>query len=353
MEIIQKAINFLSPQQKAYEKTFYSQSLRRRSLVENNNSIKPPNAKSRHLNSQNFLDDYKMDKELGKVRIATHKKTGKKFAVKCVDKNKLGKKDLSSFKRETSLLKNLHHQNIINYISLYQTDGIYFLITEVCNGGEFFDYLVSQKNNCISEKETLCVIKTLANILYFLSKHRVCHRDLKPENILLKYKNDISSRSLKLADFGFARQRRILSDKQSYTLERLHTVCGSPLYVAPEILKKEADGYGEEVDIWSLGVILHVCLVGYPPYNSESTKDLFALIKSPHEIQFSEEDFAKFIIPRNLLRRMLVKNPNRRYRVKDVLNHPWLFSEENNSQAGVTKVKKYKTNRTLRVNYSS
>jgi calcium/calmodulin-dependent protein kinase I len=180
------------------------------------------------------------------------------------------------------------------------------------------------------------VIRTLADCLLYLHNKDIVHRDLKPENILLKDKSDDAA--IKIADFGFAR----------YVKEGCRTACGTPGYVAPEIITGKV--YGKPVDIWSLGIIIYILLCGYPPFYHKNQAQLFRLIRegkyefdSPYWDPISKN-------AKDLVRACLTVDPAKRITMDGVLKHPWVA--ESASKTDITPVlgelKKFNARRKLR-----
>lgn len=148
----------------------------------------------------------------------------------------------------------------------------------------------------------------------------VVHRDLKPENLLLQYKD--SDSQIKIADFGFA--------KKATSDQSLKTVCGTPGYVAPELLFLEK--YGTKADMWSLGVITYILLGGYPPFYAETNKELIRMTKRG-EFKFHEEHWGDIGTDvKDMISSMLVKNPAKRASASDVLAHPWMKQDRKKLQ---------------------
>lgn len=167
-------------------------------------------------------------------------------------------------------------------------------------GGELFDRIVDK--SYYTEREARDLVLLLLEAIKYCHSYGIVHRDLKPENVLLSSKDD--NASIKLADFGFAKKLDLDS-------ENLTTACGTPGYVAPEILK--GSSYGKTVDIWSIGVITFILLCGYPPFHHDNHNALFRLIKagkfefsSPYWDHISDE-------AKDLINQMLVVDPAKRY----------------------------------------
>jgi len=176
----------------------------------------------------------------------THRSNRSVYAAKVVTKAKLTKEDKDALKDEITILKNINHINIITLYEVFDENAYYYLVTEIMLGGELFDRIVTK--TFYNEKEARDVCKILFEALHRIHSKGIAHRDLKPENLLLVSKTD--DKNIKIADFGFA--KKVTGSKC------LMTQCGTPGYVAPEIL--HGVPYGTKSDIWSLGVIIYILL---------------------------------------------------------------------------------------------
>lgn len=173
------------------------------------------------------------------VKKATHKSTGQPYAIKIVNRSSLNKDMEVALNGEISILKELKHEHIMQLDNVVVTINHYYLVAEYLEGGELFDRIVDKSSYTESEARDVCNILFCA--LAYCHNHEIVHRDLKPENLLLQNKH--SDSEIKIADFGFAKQAK---DDHS-----LSTMCGTPGYVAPEILRRER--YGTKADMWSMG----------------------------------------------------------------------------------------------------
>jgi len=245
------------------------------------------------------------------VRRGVDLETNENVAVKVIDKRKLTKEDEAALRVEVEVLSTLNHPNIIKMFGFYNEGKQYCIVTELMNGGELFDRIV--KKEFYSEKDAQRVVRTMASVIKYMHDKDVVHRDLKPENILLT--DDTDNATIKIADFGFARP----------VVRGLSTACGTPGYVAPEIISGQP--YGKSVDIWSLGVIIYILLCGYPPFYSGNQTQLFKMIRegkfafdSPYWDPIS--DSAK-----DLIKKCLTVDVHKRLDINGVLNHPWVATE--------------------------
>ncbi|XP_059682968.1 serine/threonine-protein kinase DCLK2 isoform X3 [Gavia stellata] len=291
--------------------------------------------------SSTILEKYKVGKVIGDGNFAVVKEciersTGKEFALKIIDKAKCcGKEHL--IENEVSILRRVKHPNIIMLIEEMDTPAELYLVMELVKGGDLFDAITSSTK--YTERDGSAMVYNLASALKYLHGLNIVHRDIKPENLLVCEYPD-GTKSLKLGDFGLA----------TVVEGPLYTVCGTPTYVAPEIIAET--GYGLKVDIWAAGVITYILLCGFPPFRSENNlqEDLFDQIlvgklEFPSPYWDNITDSAK-----ELISLMLHVNAEARYTAAQILSHPWVSddaSQENNMQAEVTGKLKQHFNNTL------
>ncbi|KAK2581665.1 hypothetical protein KPH14_002163 [Odynerus spinipes] len=256
------------------------------------------------------------------VRHCIHKATGAEYAMKIVDKYKCQGKE-TMLASEVAILRQVCHPNIISLIAEQETMDQLFLVMEYVKGGDLFDAIAAATK--FSEAEASVMIGHLTSALAYLHSHHIVHRDVKPENLLVEMDGS-HVRCLKLGDFGLAQVVR----------ENLYTVCGTPTYVAPEILAET--GYGLKIDVWAAGVILYILLCGFPPFVSPENEqeELFERILSG-QYEFTSpywdtiSDSAK-----QLISNMLQAQPELRFSAEDVLDHPWLASFLGGKQTSAT-----------------
>ncbi|XP_043099217.1 serine/threonine-protein kinase DCLK2 isoform X10 [Puntigrus tetrazona] len=303
---------------------------------QHNNSVSPEVNGNRNLAASTIMDKYKIGKVIGDgnfavVKECVERSTGKEFALKIIDKNKCrGKEHL--IESEVAVLRRVKHPNIIMLIEEVDTPTELYLVMELVKGGDLFDAITSSTK--YTERDASVMVFNLAAALKYLHRMCIVHRDIKPENLLVcEYPN--GTKSLKLGDFGLA----------TVVEGPLYTVCGTPTYVAPEIIAES--GYGLKVDIWAAGVITYILLCGFPPFRSENNlqEDLFDQIllgrlDFPSPFWDNITDSAK-----ELIGRMLQVNVEARYTAEDVLSHPWVTEDaamENNMKMEVAgKLKKH------------
>ncbi|XP_056626022.1 serine/threonine-protein kinase DCLK2 isoform X2 [Triplophysa dalaica] len=280
-----------------------------------NNSVIPEVNGNRNLAASTILDKYNIGKVIGDGNFAVVKEcvercTGKEFALKIIDKNKCrGKEHL--IENEVGVLRRVKHPNIIMLIEEVDTPTELNLVMELVKGGDLFDAITSSTK--YTERDASAMVFNLAAALKYLHRMSIVHRDIKPENLLVCEYAD-GTKSLKLGDFGLA----------TVVEGPLYTVCGTPTYVAPEIISES--GYGLKVDIWAAGVITYILLCGFPPFRSENNfqEDLFDQIlvgrlEFPSPFWDNITDSAK-----ELIGQMLQVNVEARYTAEDVLCHHWV-----------------------------
>ena len=245
------------------------------------------------------------------VKEGTHKASGHVFAIKVVTKSKLTDEDTAALQDEITVLQELLHPNIIRLYDVFDEKLYYYLVTEIMMGGELFDRIVQKSYYNEKEARDTCVI--LFQALEFCHVHKVAHRDLKPENLLLQSTNNDSF--LKIADFGFA--------KKCPEPNSLTTQCGTPGYVAPEIL--EGTPYDTQADMWSLGVIVYILLGGYPPFIEQNQRELFRKIRRA-QYQFHDEYWGQVSLEaKNTIRSLLTVQPKERKTATQILqDDPWM-----------------------------
>jgi len=276
------------------------------------------------MSKNEFHKLYELGKILGRGNYSVVKEAvernnpDKKVAVKCVTKAKLTKEDEEALTIETQILREMDHPNIIKMFNCYEDEEKYYLVTEMMTGGELFDRIVEKE--FYSEADAQKVLSTLGAALLYCHVRGVVHRDLKPENILLTNQNDDAS--IKIADFGFAKKVTGAGPGDGASLT---TACGTPGYVAPEIINGKQ--YGKEVDMWSLGVILYILLCGYPPFHDDNQVQLFKMIRKG-QYEFDKPYWDNVSAEaKDLITHLLCVDASKRYTVEQMLDHKWLKTE--------------------------
>ncbi|ETO27007.1 hypothetical protein RFI_10124 [Reticulomyxa filosa] len=241
----------------------------------------------------------------------------------------------------------LNHSNIVKVIEILDTPRHLYIILELLTGGELFDRIVALGH--FSEQEAAHITSQLAQALKYLHSQFIAHRDLKPENVLFETKD---SNTVKITDFGLAKSYGVLSEGKKHYLE---TTCGTPSYVAPEILKQKQ--YREPVDMWSLGVITYIMLCGSPPFGSaQNVKAMYRKIKKG-EFSFSSPAWSNIsLLAKDCIRSLLDVNPKSRLRAEELCEHPWIKSHHLQSSLNIVNqgysrnLQMYTYKKRLRVN---
>ncbi|CAD8080953.1 unnamed protein product [Paramecium sonneborni] len=253
-----------------------------------------------------------------KVLLAQRKQNQSKYAVKTFQKSALidkNNKQRQGLLNEIDLLRSCDHPNIIKLYEIYESGDYIYLVMELLEGGELFDLIL--ETQCFQESKVALIMFKIFDALEYLHTKNIMHRDIKPENILLKDKSE--NFELKIADFGLA----------SYTeADLLITRCGTPGYVAPEILEDKK--YNEKVDVFSAGIILYILLSGQAPFYGNSLDEI---IEKNRDCQINFKDLKVSEDALDLLKRSLEPNPEYRISSLEALSHPFisrLYRRESN-----------------------
>lgn len=249
------------------------------------------------------------------VREGFHRSNSEQsFAIKCINRGKLSKEDETALLDEVGILMKLRHIHIIRLYDFFTEPSMYYLVMERMCGGELFDRIVAKAY--YNEKEARDTCKIVLEAVSYCHDERIAHRDLKPENLLLLSEDDDST--VKIADFGFAKK---VDEPNSLT-----TQCGTPGYVAPEIL--EGTPYDERADMWSVGVILYILLGGYPPFIEPTQRDLFRKIRRG-DYEFHEEYWGTVSSDaKDLISSLLMVDVEKRFTAKDALKNQWITGDD-------------------------
>lgn len=273
---------------------------------------------NRSVSSSIINEKYKVGKVIGDgnfavVKECVERSTGQEYALKIIDKARCcGKEHL--IENEVAVLRRVRHPSIIQLIEVDETPTQLFLVMELVKGGDLFDAITSSTK--YSERDASAMVFNLAGAIKYLHRMNIVHRDIKPENLLVCEYPD-GTKSLKLGDFGLA----------TVVEGPLYTVCGTPTYVAPEIIAET--GYGLKVDIWAAGVITYILLCGFPPFRSENNvqEELFDQILRG-KLEFPSPDWDTISLPaKMLISQMLQVNVDARFTAEEVLSHPWVTDE--------------------------
>lgn len=260
--------------------------------------------------------------EFGKVKLGWRKdgKQPEQVAIKLIRKDTVPPKSNREIKvfREINALKILTHPNIVHLEQVIQNDKYIGIVLEYASGGELFDHILTHRY--LKDSVACRLFAQLVSGVHYLHSKGIVHRDLKLENLLLdKHKNII------ITDFGFANSFKASADGQIFDL--MSTSCGSPCYAAPELVVSDQKYVGQKVDVWSCGVILYAMLAGYLPFDDDpANPDGDNITQLYKYITTTPLTFPEYIhpMPRDLLRKILVPDPNKRVDLATVRAHPWL-----------------------------
>ena len=317
---------------------------------EENLENKKEKEKINKIENNKMIDDYIIKNTIGKgtfstVKLGEHIKTKQKVAIKILNKEKIKEKeDLERIKREIKILQMMDHPNIIKTYKISENTKNYYIIMEYCDGGELFNYIVEKEK--LDENEASMFFYQLISALEYIHSLGITHRDLKPENLLL-----VNNKIIKIIDFGLSNYFN--GEKQ------LETPCGSPSYASPEIIKGEAYN-GFNIDIWASGIILFAMLCGYLPFdddeeeedddedeagkhsseddiNRKSSKEISSDDSEDNEVLFQKILEGKLEFPSHLssdavdlMKKILVVDPNKRIQIKDIKKHKFFLLGQKN-----------------------
>ena len=314
-------------------------------------------------NEKLINEQYEIMSKLGEgnfsiVYLSTHKLTKERVAIKVLDKTKIKNfSDKKRIEREISILKKLHHFNIINIYSTIEDKNTIYIIQEFVQGRDLLEYITSKRS--LDEKEACHIFQQLIFCVEYIHKLNISHRDLKPDNILFT-----NEKNIKLIDFGLSNfynnnnnnnntinnsnnksnKNKTKNNKNNKSNiinlynnndNSLSTPCGSPFYAAPEMLKGE-NYNGLYIDIWSCGIILYYMLTGNFPFYDNDGNNISLLYKKIIEGRFNIPNYLS-LNAKDLIKKILVTNPKKRIKINGILKHPWfnLIDKKYNYHEGI------------------
>eukprot|EP01129_Flabellula_baltica_P012193 TRINITY_DN5468_c0_g1_i1.p1 TRINITY_DN5468_c0_g1~~TRINITY_DN5468_c0_g1_i1.p1 ORF type:complete len:468 (+),score=99.73 TRINITY_DN5468_c0_g1_i1:340-1743(+) len=265
----------------------------------------------------NIYDYYHIRDPIGEgafsqVRKGIHKKTGKTYAVKMIDITKQTREEIAKLNKEIDIINKLKSDYIIELHETFQDNCYIYMVLELATGGELFDFVVSKGR--LSEEIAGVIIKQLLEGVQYMHSKGIAHRDLKLENILLTDTEDLT---IKISDFGLSKD---------FSSDVMITACGTPEYVAPEVLLSEP--YDQAADIWSIGVIAYMLLSGKPPFWGENNQEIFRKVLRldytfNNSVWRTVSDEAKEFVSV-----LLIDNPDLRPTARECLASPWMLEVE-------------------------
>lgn len=273
---------------------------------------------------EEFTKKYTMSRQLGKgacgeVKLAFEKETCKKYAVKIISKKTFSTGPSGIvIKEEVKILQALKHPCVICIEDVMESDDALYIILELAEGGELYDRVIEYGK--FSEHLAKLYFYQLLSSVKYLHDEGITHRDLKPENVLLV--NDDEETLLKVTDFGLS---KFVGENSL-----MKTLCGTPSYLAPEVLKTAGTGgYTKEIDCWSLGVILYIMLGGYPPFSDEITE--YSLFDQICQGRYSFPEIYWNCVSKDaidMIKQLLTIDPQKRITSSAALEHAWMQDEE-------------------------
>ena len=248
----------------------------------------------------------------GEVRVCVHRESGAQRAVKVLRKSHMDEDEKKMFFNEINILKDLDHPNILKMYEFFEDEKRYYIVTDICNGGEQFDEIVNRGK--FSESDASLLMKLVLGSINYFHQNHIVHRDLKLENILV----DMDG-YLKIIDFGLAK----MLDSGSMT----RTYCGTPEYLAPEMILQS--GHNFSIDWWALGILIYEMRIGVTPFFNKNKNLLLTKIQRAKVIFPDQEkyglDYSQEFV--DIVEKLLDKNQKTRLGseggVKEVLQHPW------------------------------
>ena len=256
----------------------------------------------------------------GDVFLAINIYSKEKVAIKKIYKSSEDLLSDGEIVDEIKILKNLSHPDIVKMIEFYGTEDAYYIVNEYCSGGELFEKAVGY----LSETQISVIFKQILSGLSYLHSNNIVHRDLKLENILISDKEYVEMTGeeyfdIKIIDFGNAR----IFDKNL----KSNSIVGSSYYIAPEVFNRK---YNRECDLWSAGVILYMLIVGSPPFDGKSDKQITSSIKAGIFNKQKESWINASLEVKDLISKLLVYEPSKRLTANEALQHPWFKIKNSN-----------------------
>ena len=269
------------------------------------------------IQNKSLFDKYEVKQKIGKgkfglVKAGINKETKKPVAIKIMAKKNMDKSDMELAKVEIDILKISQHPNIIKLYDVFENENYIYIIMENCSGGDLLSYFEYHEYE-LPEPKVCEIIHKLSMAVYYLHSYGIVHRDLKPENILM---TDLSATAdIRLLDFGLS---KIVGNDEKCT-----EPYGTLSFVAPEVLQGKP--YDKSVDLWSIGIITFLLLCGYLPFDDKHSEREIARQTIQDPVPYDDKIWSK-ISPeaKTFVDGLLQKKPEKRYTIKEVLEHPWI-----------------------------
>ena len=285
------------------------------------------------VQNKSLFDKYEVKQKIGKgkfglVKAGINKETKKPVAIKIKAKKNMDKSDMELTKVEIDILKISQHPNIIKLYDVFENENYIYIIMEYCSGGDLLSYFEHYEYE-LPETKVCEIIHKLSMAVYYLHSYGIVHRDLKPENILM---TDLTATAdIRLLDFGLS---KIVGNDEKCT-----EPYGTLSFVAPEVLQGKP--YDKSVDLWSIGIITFLLLCGYMPFDDKHSEREIARQTIQDPVPYENKIWSKLSPEaKTFVDGLLQKKPEKRYSIKEVLEHPWIKKmdkvpeKRNDSQTG-------------------
>jgi len=268
-----------------------------------------------------------------------HRESSAQRAVKVLRKSHMDEDEKRMLFNEINILKEIDHPNIVKMYEFFEDEKRYYLVTEICKGGELFDEILQRGK--FSERDGAVLMKQVLSCINYCHQNNIVHRDLKPENILLEQNKEFDA--IKIIDFGTS----LVYDPNKNLDEKL----GTPYYIAPEVLNKN---YNSKCDIWSCGVISYILLSGMPPFNGQSDQEIMKKVRAG---SFSFDDKVWNNISDNckdFITKLLTYKQEERPTASEALQHPWIVElsttvvDEKSAQDALSNLKSFKVDSSMK-----
>lgn len=290
-------------------------------IMQRRNSMRTlsENLVTENARSKSILDFYTIDysKILGEgvsgaVVRATHRRSNQQFAVKIVKKSALKYEKRRQLKQEIALMRSLSHPNVLRILEVFESKDKSFMVLELCTGGELLDRLHAQPETRFPESVSARYMRSLISAIRYCHAKKIVHRDLKLENFL--FVTDKPDSDIKLIDFGLSQEVKSLD-------EVLSKPCGTPYYVAPEVLMGR---YNAKCDVWSLGVICFMLVSGYPPFSGGTDTEVLMAVRAGRW-RFNANPFNSISAEcKSFLKLCMTRDVELRPHAEQLMNHKWL-----------------------------
>jgi calcium-dependent protein kinase len=271
--------------------------------------------------------------------MCVHRETAAQRAVKVLRKSHMDEDERRMLFNEINILKELDHPNIVKMFEFFEDDKRYYIVQEICKGGELFDEILARGK--FTERDAALLIKQVLSCVNYCHQNNIVHRDLKPENVLLEQNKEFDQ--IKIIDFGTS----LVYDPTKKLEEKL----GTPYYIAPEVLNKN---YGAKCDIWSIGVITYILLCGAPPFSGQTDNDIMKAVRAG-KVSFAGDHWKGISeVAKDFISQLLTYNQEQRPSAQEALGHTWITElakvtvDESIAISALNNLKLFRADQTLK-----